>query len=109
MSQKRRILRQVQITYSRIKKSFFKVLKSPAEEEEKADKVEDKKTPKDPVDAAKEKVKAAHRLLRNFNYAVNVQVMDRDDDKRVFPKKFEEEMESLFDDNAALEKIKKAL
>lgn len=54
-------------------------------------------------------MKAAHRLLRNFNYAVNVQVMDRDDDKRVFPKKFEEEMESLFDDNAALEKIKKAL
>ena len=58
------------MTYSRIKKSFFKILKPV--EEEVTDKIEEKKTPKDPEDAAKEKVKAAHRLLRNFNYAVNV-------------------------------------
>lgn len=107
MSQKRRILRQVQITYARIKKSHFKVLK-PAEEEG-ADKKEEKRTPKDPVDVAKEKVKAAHRLLRNFNYAVNVQVMNREDDKRVFPKQFETEMESLFEDKVALQQLKKAL
>jgi len=54
-------------------------------------------------------VKAAHRLLRNFNYSVNVQVMNREDDKRVFPHKFAAEIESLFDDKEALEKIKKAL
>lgn len=107
LSQKRRMLRQVQITYSRIKKSFFKILKPI--EEEGADKIEEKKTPKDPEDIAKEKVKAAHRLLRNFNYAVNVQVMNREDDKRVFPTKFETELESLFDDKEALEKLKKAL
>ena len=57
----------------------------------------------------KEKVSAAHRLLRNFNFAVNVQIMDREDDKRVFPSKFVKEIESLFDDKDSLEKIKKAL
>jgi len=35
--------------------------------------------------------------------------MSREDDKRVFPQKFSAEIESLFDDKEALEKIKKAL
>lgn len=35
--------------------------------------------------------------------------MSREDDKRVFPQKFAAEIESLFDDEEALEKIKKAL
>ena len=35
--------------------------------------------------------------------------MSREDDKRVFPEKFETEMEKLFDDKEALEKLKKAL
>lgn len=105
LSQQRRMLRQVQVTYSRIKKSQFKYIKPADDEVEKTQ----EKTPKDPEDSAKEKVKAAHRLLRNFNYAVNVQVMSREDDKRVFPQKFSAEIESLFDDKSALEKVKKAL
>lgn len=35
--------------------------------------------------------------------------MNREDDKRVFPLNFATEIESLFDDKLALEKIKKAL
>jgi hypothetical protein len=35
--------------------------------------------------------------------------MSREDDKRVFPEKFETEMEKLFDDKEALEKLNKAL
>ena len=35
--------------------------------------------------------------------------MSREDDKRVFPHKFAAEIESLFDDKEALDKIKKAL
>lgn len=35
--------------------------------------------------------------------------MSREDDKRVFPQKFSAEIESLFDDKSALEKVKKAL
>jgi len=66
----------VQITYSRIKKSQFKHLKvADGEVVDKVDKVADEKeksTPKDPEETAQDKVKAAHRLLRNFNYAVNV-------------------------------------
>ena len=96
----------MQITYARIKRSYFKILKP---SEDGVDKVEEKSTPKDPVDINKEKVKAAHRLLRNFNYAVNVQVMDREEDKRVFPLKFSAKMEGLFDDKESLEKFKKAL
>ena len=74
LSQQRRMFRQVQMTYNRIKKSQFKYLK--VEDEEVVDKnaaaAEEKTTPKDPEETAKDKVKAAHRLLRNFNYAVNV-------------------------------------
>lgn len=59
---------------------------------------EEKTSPKDSEETAKDKVIAAHRLLRNFNYAVNVQVMNREDDKRVFPLNFATEIEGLFDD-----------
>lgn len=102
LTQKRRAFRQVQLNYVRIKRSFFKHLQ-PVEEADKSE------SPADPEQVKKEKVSAAHRLLRNFNFAVNVQIMDREDDKRVFPSKFVKEIESLFDDKDSLEKIKKAL
>ena len=102
LTQKRRVFRQVQLNYTRIKKSFFKHIQ-PAEEADKSE------SPADPEQAQKEKVSATHRLLRNFNFAVNVQTMDREDDKRVFPEKFVAEIETLFEDKDSLEKIKKAL
>lgn len=102
LTQKRRAFRQVQLNYNRIKKSFLKHLQ-PTEDADK------KETPTDPEQVKKEKVSAAHRLLRNFNFAVNVQIMSREEDKRVFPEKFAKEIESLFDDKDALEKVKKAL
>lgn len=102
---RRRMLRSVQITYRRIKKGQFKYLKPV---EVKPEETEQKVT-KDPEEVAKEKVRAVYRLLRNFNFAVNVQTMTREDDKRVFPQKFAAEMESLFEDKQAQEKLKKAL
>lgn len=57
----------------------------------------------------KEKVNATHRLLRNFNFAINVQFMDRQDDKRIFPEKFSAEIDTIFDDKDSLDKLKKAL
>jgi hypothetical protein len=65
LTQKRRVFRQVQVNYIRIKKTFFKHLQV----SEEADKSE---SPANPAPLEKEKVSATHRLLRNFNYAVNV-------------------------------------
>lgn len=108
LTQKRRVFRQCQLNYIRIKKAFIKHLQPPVAEE--ADKTaESRGSPKDPETVQEEKVHAAHRLLRNFNYAVNVQTMGREDDKRVFPEKFAAEIESIFEDKDALEKVKKAL
>ena len=102
LTQKRRVFRQVQLNYIRIKKSFFKQLQ-PVEEADKSE------SPSDPEQVQKEKVSATHRLLRNFNFAVNVQTMGREDDKRVFPEKFTAEIEAIFEDKDSLEKLKKAL
>ena len=104
LSQKRRVFRQCQINYIRIKKSLFKKIQPDTTEE--ADKSE---SPKDPELVQEEKVSATHRLLRNFNFAVNVQTMERDDDKRVIPEKFAKEIEAIFETKDDLEKMKKAL
>lgn len=68
LTQKRRVFRQVQVNYVRIKKTFFKHLQPPEENDKSESQADTTTTPQTP----KEKVSATHRLLRNFNYAVNV-------------------------------------
>lgn len=93
------MLRQVQITYRRIKRGQFRYLKPVEVKPEESE----QKVTKDPEEVAKEKVRAVFRLIKNFNFTLNVQTMTKEDDKRVFPQKFAAEIESLFEDKQALE------
>ena len=69
LTQKRRVFRKVQANYVRIKKTFIKVIQPM--DEPSSDKTESTVTV-DPTEIEKKKVNATHRLLRNFNFAVNV-------------------------------------
>jgi len=102
LSSKRRAFRQVQLRYATIKKSSFKNLQVPQKSDDENDSKSSEKV-------QHSKASIVHRILRNFNFAINIQVMAREDDKRVFPDKFSKEIEDLFDDKEAFAKLKKAL